>query len=203
MPKCKKVFWGYVFFCFLVVLFFCCLCFCACVLQKGPQRLFSCNFRGFCLFCSPKRPVLKCFFSSFSVFFPGFPFSSLSKFHFFFFVFCPSTPFWKRFFVGGFFLSFYFVFSFLNVGFFVWSNFLTSPFWTPSCFCFWHFFCCFSFCFHGVCFCLSVLMLALFCYVFILFWFCFYLVSCFLLSDYEKNIVFPAILVFFVVLALK
>ena len=43
-------------------------------LEKAPERLFSCNFRVFFLFVSPKGLSLKSFFSSYSVFFSGFPF---------------------------------------------------------------------------------------------------------------------------------
>ena len=64
----KRSFFG-IFFCFLVVLFFV-----ACVLvlvfcKKGPKGYFPAILEVFCLFCSHKRPVLRCFFSSYFVFF--------------------------------------------------------------------------------------------------------------------------------------
>ena len=192
----QKGFFGVCFFCFLVVLFFVACVFVLVFCKKAQKGYFPAILEVFCLFCSPKRPVLKCFFSSFSVFFPGFPFFFPFKIPFFL-CFLSINPFLEKILCGGFFCHFILSFPFLMFASFFETNFLTSPFWNPSCFCFWHFFCCFCFCFHGVCFCLSVLMLALFCYVFILFWFCFCFVSCFfLLSDYEKNTVFPAILVF-------
>ena len=70
LPKCKKVFFWYVFFCFLVVLFFV-----ACVLvlvfckKKAQKGCFPAILEVFCLFCSHKRPVLRCLFSFFFCFF--------------------------------------------------------------------------------------------------------------------------------------
>ena len=80
LPKCKKVFFWYVFFCFLVVLFFV-----ACVLvlvfcRKGPTRLFSCNFRGFLSILFPQKACLKVFLFFLFCFF--LLLSSLSKLHF-------------------------------------------------------------------------------------------------------------------------
>ena len=198
---CKKVFIGMFFFLFFGGYVFCCLCFLfLCFVKKAQKGYFPASFLSI-LF--PQRACFKMLLLFlFCFFFVVFPFSSLSKFHFFLCFFVHQPLFGKDFF-GGFLLSFYFVFSFLNVCFFVWNNFLTSPFWTPSCFCFWHFFCCFCFVFMVYVF--AFLFWCWFCFVMFLFCFDFVffcLVSCFLLSDYEKHC-FPAILVFFVVLALK
>ena len=67
------------------------LCFCASVLYTIARNgYFPAFLEVFCLFCSHKRPVLNCLFSSYVVFFAFVfpfknPFSSL--------FFCPSTPF--------------------------------------------------------------------------------------------------------------
>ena len=78
-------------FCSLVVLFFCCLCFVFCFFVKRPKKgyflQFSRVFFFFFLISSPKRPVLKCLLSSFSVFFPCFAF--VFPFNIPFFAFCP------------------------------------------------------------------------------------------------------------------
>ena len=63
-------FWWLCFFYSLCVFVF---------LETAPKRLFSCNFRVVFFFCVPKRP-LKSFFL-YSVLFPCFLLSSLSKFH--------------------------------------------------------------------------------------------------------------------------
>ena len=85
--------------------------FCAFVWFKIAQNgYFPAFLEGFCLFCSYKRPVLKCFFSSY--FFCCFclPFQKSM----FFFAFCPATPFYKRLFVGFRFLLFCLPFPFLR-----------------------------------------------------------------------------------------
>ena len=146
-------------FCFLVVLFFV-ACVFVLLFCKRPTRLFSCNFRGFCLFCSPRRPVLKCFGLPFLFSFLVGLLSSLSKFQFVL-CFLSINLFLEKTLFGGLFCLYFFVFSLMF-----------------ACFRFGHsFFCCF--CFHGVCFCPSVLMLALFLLCFLtLFSFCFCFVSC-------------------------
>ena len=131
-------------------------------------------------FAHPKRPVLKCLFSSFSVFFPCLFLSSLSKFHFsLLFVHQPLFDKDLFFFGGGVLLSFFFVaFFFPNVCFFLWNKLPNIPFLKPKLISFSAFFILlFLFCFHGVCFCLSVLMLALLLCFFALILFGF--VSCF------------------------
>ena len=200
LPRCTKVFLVCFLFCFLVVLLFV-----ACVIllvfcKKAQKGYFPAILEFFCLFCFPKGPVLKCFFSSFSVFFPGFPSFFPFKIPCFSFVFVHQpTPFGKDS-LWGFLLSFYFVFSFLNVCFFVWNNFLTSPFWTPSCFCFWHFFSCFFV------FMVYVSAFLFWCWLcFVMFLFCFdiiCLVSCSFAFRLWKHC-FLAIPVFLVMLALK
>ena len=101
--KMQKVFFWSVF-CFLVFFFF--LCVFVLVFCKKAHKVFSCNFRGFKI-CSPKGLSLKSFFSSYSVFFLGFPVSSLSEIHFFF-AFCPSTSFFQNIIIFGFFCFSYF-----------------------------------------------------------------------------------------------
>ena len=64
----KGVFWSV--FCFF---------FWGVFLQKGPKRLYSCNFKGFIYFVPLKGLPLKSFFSSYSVFSFGFLLPSLSK----------------------------------------------------------------------------------------------------------------------------
>ena len=66
----------------------------------------------------------------------------------------------------------------------------------PKLLLFWvvFFFCCVCFYFHNVCFRLYVSMLVLFLVIFL---FCFFFVFLVLLSDYEKNTIFPASLVLF------
>ena len=95
----------FVTFLVLVILFFYSLCFCASVLFKIAQ----CTLRGFCLFCSHKRPVLKCFFSSYFVFLL---LSSFSKIHFYIF-FLSINPFFTKDSLWGFF-SFSFACLFLS-----------------------------------------------------------------------------------------
>ena len=69
---CFGHFWGFVVFIFF-------LCFCAFVLYKIAQHgYFPVILEVFCLFCSPKRFVLKCFFFLFCFLL----LFSLSKIHF-------------------------------------------------------------------------------------------------------------------------
>ena len=112
LPKCKKVFFGMFFFafwwfCFLLPVFWF-LCF----VKKAQKGYFPAILEVFCLFCSHKRPVLRCFFSS----------------NFFFFCFClpfqnsilslcflAISPFLENINIFGFFLFLFLAFSFLNV----------------------------------------------------------------------------------------
>ena len=106
LPKCKKVFFWYVFFafwwfCFLLPVFV--LCF----VKKAQEGYFPAILEVFCQFCSHQRPVLKCFFSSYFVFFA---FVFLFKNPFLYFLFVHQPLFNKRLFVG--FLLFFFCLSF-------------------------------------------------------------------------------------------
>ena len=107
----KSFFLGLCFFAFWWFCFFVACAFVLVFCKNGPKRLFSCNFRGFCLFCSPERPVLKCFFSSYSVFFLVFLFPSLSKS--FFLWFLSINPFLEKILCGGFVCHFILSFPFL------------------------------------------------------------------------------------------
>ena len=162
----------------LLLWFLCFLCFCLYTIARNDY--FPAFLEVFCLFCSHKRPVLNCFFSSHFVFFAFVfpfknPFSSLRFVH--------QPLFKKRLFVG--FLLFFFClpFPFLMFACLFETNFPNIPFCYPSCFHYWQFicfFCCSCVCFHGVCFSLYASMLALFL-VFCCFHlcFCFCLVACF------------------------
>ena len=173
-------------------LFFFSLCFCGFVLfQIAQNGYFPAFLEVFCLFCSHRRPVLKCFFSSYFVFFFFcLPFQK----SIFIFSFCPSTPFNKTLFVG--FLLFFFCLSFLFLSFACLfdTNFPNIPFFEIQfafvfgCF-FFFFFCCCCFCFHCVCFSLSVFLLlcwlCFWCFCFVLF--CvFVLLSCFAFSLWKR-----------------
>ena len=198
LPKCKKVFFWYVCFCFLVVLFFV-----ACVLvlvfckKKGPKRLFSCNFRGFLSILFPQKACLKVFlFFLFCFFAFVFPF----KTPFYPFAFWPSAPFWKTLiFLVSFFFFFFLLFPFLMFACFFQTNFPNIPFWNPICFRFWLFLFSVVLVFVLV---VYVSAFVFFCYAgfvfgFFLVLFCvlFCLISCFGSSLWKKA-VFPAILVF-------
>ena len=94
MPKCKKVFFWYVFLlfggfvCLLAV--FSCLCF-----VKRPQKGYSpAILEVFCLFCSPKRPVFEILLFFLFCFFSGFPF--VFPFKNPFFAFYPSNSFLQK-----------------------------------------------------------------------------------------------------------
>ena len=181
------------FFGFGGFVFFFSLCFCGFVLLKKAQKgHFPAILEVFCLFCSPKGLSLKSFFSSYSVFFSGFPFVFPFKTPFYPFAFWPSAPFSKTliFLVS---LSFFFLpFPFLMFACFFQTNFPNIPFLKPKLLSFWlfiYFFCCSCFCFHCVCFSLSVFMLALFlvffCFCFV--FFCLCLLSCFAFSLLKKS----------------
>ena len=137
LPKCKKVFFWYVFFGFLVVLFFV-----ACVLvlvfcKKGPKRLFSCNFRVFLSILFPQKACLKVFlFFLFCFFDFVFPF----KTPFYPFAFWPSAPFWKTLIFLVFFFFFVLLFPFLMFACFFQTNFPNIPFEIQFAFVFGFFF---------------------------------------------------------------
>ena len=112
LPKCKKVFFWYVFFlafwwfCFSLPMFWF-LCF----VKKAQKGYFPAILEVFCLFCSHKRPVLRCFFSSHFVFFCfclPFQNSILSL------CFLAISPFLENINIFGFFLFLFLAFSFLS-----------------------------------------------------------------------------------------
>ena len=198
LPECKKVFFsslfgfGGLFFFFSVFLWFC-------FVPNSPKWLFSCIFRGFLSILFPQKACLKGFlFFLFCFFCFCLPFQK----SIFVFSFCPSTPFNKTLFVG--FLLFFFClsFPFLSFACLFDTNFPNIPFLKSNLLSFlavYFFFCCCCFCFHCVCFSLSVFLLlcwlCFWCFCFVLF--CvFVLLSCFAFSLWKKA-VFPAILVFF------
>ena len=114
LPECNKVFFRHFFgFGGFVFLFSVFLCFC--FVQNSPKWLFSCILEVFCLFCSHKRPVLKCLFSSHFVFLL---LSSLSKIHFFI-CFLSINPFLQKTLCGVSFLFLLLAFSFPKVCFFI------------------------------------------------------------------------------------
>ena len=183
----------FVYFCCLVVLFFSlCLIFC---LERQKQKCYCPAILGyFFFFVSPKGLSLKSFFSSYSVFFFGFPFVFPFKTHFLLFVHQPLFE--KHYYFWFLYLSFscLFLSQCLLVSFK--QTFLTSHFWNPSCFHLWLFlflFYCFLACFIFLPFCFDVGFVF---GMFILFLSCFCFVSCLAFTDYE-NIVFLATLVFF------
>ena len=190
-------FLGFWWFCFFVS-----LCFCAFALYTIAQNgYFPAFLEVFCLFCSHKRPVFNCFFSSYFVFFAFvFPFKNP-----FFLCFLSINPFLEKILCGVSFVFLLLAFSFPNVCLFIWNKFLTSPFWNPSCFHFWQFlffFCCSCFVsVHGVCFSLSVSMLALFL-VFFCFCSVFLFLSCFLFcfQSMKKKLFFLQFWCFWVML---
>ena len=167
LPKCWKVFFVVCFF--LVVLFFVACVFVLLFCKKAPKGYFP-------AICSPKRPALKCVFSSFSVFFPCFAF--VFQNYNLFLCFLSINSFWEKTLCGDFFCLSYLSFTFLMLASFFETNFLASPFWNPSCFCFWHVFLLlflflFSWCmFLPFCFDVSFVFVT-FYFVFTLFLFCF------------------------------
>ena len=111
LPECKRVFFGMFFCCFLVVLF---LVACVLVLvfcKKAQKGYFPAILEVFCLFCSHKRPALKCFISSYFVFFC---FCLSFQQSIFIFFLCINN-FLENINVFGFFLFLFLAFSFLNV----------------------------------------------------------------------------------------
>ena len=176
MPECKKVFF-FVTFLVLVVLFFS-LCFCGFVLFQIAQNGYLLAFlEVFCLFCSHKRPVLKCFFSSYFVFFA---FVFLFKNPFLYFLFVHQPLFNKRLFVG--FLLFFFClsFPFLSFACLFDTNFPNIPFLKSNLLSFLA-----VFFFPLLLFLFSLSMFQPFCFfvvmsaLFLVFLFCFFLCFCF------------------------
>ena len=151
------------------------LCFC---FVKRPKRFFPVYLEG----VSPKGPSLKSFFSCPTVFFFGFPSVFPFKIPFVSLLFVHQTLFGKHDYLGDFYSVLFMPFSFINVVLVSLKQiFLTSPFLKPkllSCMVVSFLLVCrFRFCFHDVCFCLSVFMLAsllvCFSFVMVLFLFCF------------------------------
>ena len=185
----------FVTFLVLVVLFFYSLCFCAFVLFKTAQNgYFPAFLEFFCLFCSHERPVLKCFFSSYFVFFFAFVF--LFKNPFLYFLFVHQPLFYKRLFVGFLFFFFCLSFPFLRFACLFDTNFPNIPFLKSNLLSFLavsFFFCCSCFLF-SLCkfqpFCFFLVMLALFLVLFCFVLFCvfvFVLLSCFAFSLWKKG----------------
>ena len=183
------------------------LCFCSFLFGESLKKGIFLQFWSVFLLDPPKDLSLKSLFSSYL--FPlVFLLSSLSKFYLFSLAFVHQPLFGKYYFCV-FLLSFLFVaFSFVNACLFFETNVSLHPhFETQVAFifgCFFLFFCCFSFCFHVLCFCLSFYVGFVFWYVsvvfvvFVVFLFCF--LFCF---QTMKNIVFPAVLVFLVMLVTR
>ena len=187
---------------------FCCLCFCRVFCKKAQKGYFPAILEVFCQFCSHQRPVLKCFFSSYFVFFV---FVFLFKNPFLYFLFVHQPLFNKRLFVG--FLLFFFClsFPFLSVACLFDTNFPNISFWNPICFRF----CLFLFssvvvvvvvvvvvsAFLFFCCCVGFVfgVFVLFCFVL---WFCFCSSFLFCFQSLKKGC-FPAILVFFWAMLVK
>ena len=177
-------FFAFWWFCFLLPVFWF-LCF----VKKAQKGYFPAILEVFCLFCSHKRPVLRCFFSSYFVFFAFvFPF----KTPFYPFAFWPSAPFWKTLIFLVSFFFFFLLFPFLMFACFFQTNFPNIPFLKSNLLSFLavSFFCCSCFCFGCVCFSLSVFLLL--CWL--CFWCFFGFVLCFvfvfflvLVPVYEKK----------------
>ena len=99
---------------------------------KNQKGYVPAIIESFFSFVSPKGLSLKSFFSSYSVFFSGFPFVFPFKTLFVFFPFCPSTPFWKTLIFCFFFISLVLAFSFLNAYLFFQTNFPNIPILKPE-----------------------------------------------------------------------
>ena len=156
---------------FFVFLFF--------VWEKTNKGYFPAILEFFFFFVSPKGLSLKSFFSSYSVFFSGFPFVCPFKTPFFL-CFLSINPFLENIdiLVS---LSFFFLpFPFLMFVCFFQTNFPNIPFWNPSCFHVWLFYLflqlflfLFS-CFMFLPFCFDVgFVFGMFYVVLVLFLFCF------------------------------
>ena len=175
LPACKKVFFC---LCFLLFFWWFCfffVCFILCLEEKTKKAIFL-QFQSILLF-SPQRLVFKILLFFLFCFLFWFSFCLPFQNSIFFSAFCPSTPFWKAliFLVS---LSFFFLpFPFLMFACFFQTNFPNIPFLKPKLLSFLVVYLFIQLCvvvFHVSCFCLSVLMLALF-FVIVLFMFCFLL----------------------------
>ena len=194
LPECKKVFFSSLFWFWWCVFFFSVFLW-FCFVPNSPRWLFSCIFRGFLSILFPQKACLKVFL--FFLFFFAFVF--LFKNPFLYFLFVHQPLFNKRLFVG--FLLFFFClsFPFLSFACLFDTNFPNIPFLKSNLLSFLpvsFFFCCCCFCFHCVCFSLSVFC----CYVgFVFGVLLFFLVLCFCfcasffvsLSVSEKKAAFP------------
>ena len=113
-PECEKVFFGSFFgfwwFCFVVSLCFCAFAFYT-IAQNGCFPAFA---EVFCPFCSHKRPVFDCLFSSYFVFCFVFPFKNP-----FFLWFLSINPFLEKILCGVSFVFLLLAFSFPNVCMFI------------------------------------------------------------------------------------
>ena len=161
-------FWALWFF--LFVFLFC--------LEKAPQKAIFLQFIFF-----PKRPVFKIII--FFLFFPCFPFVFLFQNSIIFLCFLSINPFLEKIFVWFLLSLFLLPFPFLMFASFFETNFSNIPFLKPTLLSFWalyFFFCCFYFCFHGVCvpFCFYV------GFVFGMFFF-FWFVSCFAFRLWKEH----------------
>ena len=203
------LFFAFWWFCFVSLYF--CSCFCLIF----PKRLFFCSFRVFFFVVPPKGLSLRSLFSSYSVFFLVFLLFSLSKFRISSLVFVHQPLFLENISFLGLLLSFFFCCLFLCLCLLVSlkQTFLTSPFWNPS-YSFWN-----PSCFHFRRFYSSIVFVLFYfhlflplCFMVAFVWYVF--LSCFvfvvllvlllvLLSDYEHNVVFLAILVFWVMLVTR
>ena len=170
-------FFAFWWFCFLLPVFWF-LCF----VEKAQKGYFPAISEVFCLFCSHKRPVLRCFFSSYFVFFCfclPFQNSILSL------CFLAISPFLENINIFGFFLFLFLAFPFLMFACFFQTNFPNIPFLKSNLLSFLavSFFCCSCFCFGCVCFSLSLFLLVcwlcFWCFFWFCFVFCFCLLSCF------------------------
>ena len=207
LPKCKKVFFWYVYFLLFGGFVFVACVLVLCFVKKASKRLVSCNFRGFVSILFPQKACLKVFlFFLFCFFCFCLPFqnSILSL------CFLAISPFLENINIFGFFLFLFLVFPFLMFACFFQTNFPNIPFLKSNLLSFLavSFFLLFLFLFWlCVCFSLSVFLLlcwlCFWCFFGFCFVFCFCLLSCFGSSLWKKKAVFPAILVFFWVLLVK
>ena len=112
LPECKRVFFWYVFFVFWCFCFLLPVFWFLCFVKKAQKGYFPAVLEVFCLFCSHKRPALKCFISSYFVFFLAFVFLFNNPFLYFL---LSINNFLENINVFGFFLFLFLAFSFLNV----------------------------------------------------------------------------------------
>ena len=113
-------------FCFFLLPVFLCFCF-----VKRPKRLFSCNFRGFLSILFPQKACFKMFIFFLFCFLSLFSFCLPFQNSIFSLLFVHQPLFGKDS-LWGFLLSFFFVFSFLNVCFFLWNKLPSIPFLKPK-----------------------------------------------------------------------